>query len=222
MGADQMMQEQHFLQVRSGSHPLPYFTEYPYFVWGEVDYDSNGDCRQPTDREWSWLALSRRGAGERLEIACVSPEGERPLYEVKGSLGISVWAAAYLTALRSSGSIISPPSMRPVPPEEIAPSINGIQHRLIAAKRIQTMFGNSLLATFDSHAWWGGWKWCGEFSSETSSGLRYTLKAVEDGAASSEMIDWLQEWWNTPPRPEHVEGVRYALYRLTGSDPVTW
>lgn len=214
-----MAQEQHFLQIRPGPHPLPFFAEYPYFTWGEVDYESGGDCRQPTDREWSWLTLTRRDSGERLEIACVSPEGERLLYEIKGGSSASLWAAAYLTALRSSGSIINPPSMRPIPPAEIASSINGVQYRIMAADRVRVMFSNQALVTFDTHAWWGGWKWHSEYASETASGLRFTIKAAEDGIASPELIEWLVEWWNTPPNPEHIEGVRYALYVLTGTDP---
>ncbi|MBN1430495.1 MAG: hypothetical protein JXB07_19145 [Anaerolineae bacterium] len=217
-----MAQEQHFLQVRPGPHPLPFFAEYPYFVWGEVDYESEGDCQHPTDRGWARLALSRRDLNEKLEIARVSPKGERPLYQIKGSESTSVWSAAYITALRSAGSIINPPSRIPISPDEIAPSIDGVQHRLLAANRVQDMFNEPALASFDSHAWWGGWKWCEEFASGTASGLRYTIKAVIDGMAAPEMIDWLQGWWNAPPGPDHIEGVRYALYVLTGSDPTTW
>lgn len=217
-----MAQEQHFLQVRPGPHPLPFFAEYPYFVWGEVDYESDGDCRHPTDREWSWLRLVRRDSGERVEVARVSPVGERLLYEIKGGSNDSLWAAAYLTALRSSGSIINPPSRSPIAPGEIASSINGVQYRMVAANRVQAMFSNPALAPFDSHAWWGGWKWSGEFAGETAGGLRLTIKAVEEGAAGPELIEWLQGWWNTPPNPDYVEGVRYALHVLTGSDPSTW
>jgi hypothetical protein len=217
-----MAQEQHFLQVRPGPHPLPFFAEYPYFVWGEVDYESSGDCRQPTDRQWSWLRLRRRDTGDRVEITCTSPGGERIHCEIKGGSSDCVWAAAYLTALRSAGTIINPPLMRPIPPAEIASSIDGVQYRLRAADRVQAMFSNPALAPFNSLAWWGGWKWTGEFANEAASGLRYTLKAVEEGAASPEMIEWLQGWWNTPPSPDHIEGVRYALYVLTGSDPAEW
>jgi hypothetical protein len=93
---------------------------------------------------------------------------------------------------------------------------------MMAAADRQAMFSNPALATFDSHAWWGGWKWHSEFASETASGLRLTIKAAEDGTASPELIEWLQGWWNTPPSPDYIEGVRYALYVLTGSDPAEW
>jgi hypothetical protein len=29
--------------------PRPYFAEIPYALWGEVNYDSEGDCGRPTD-----------------------------------------------------------------------------------------------------------------------------------------------------------------------------
>ena len=112
--------------------------------------------------------------------------------------------------------------MRPIPPSEIAPSINGVQYRMLAADRVHAMFSNPALEPFDSHPWWGGWKWSGDYASETAGGLRYTLKAVEEGTASPEMFEWLQGWWNAPPNPDYASGVRYALYALTGSDPAAW
>src|SRR6185312_339544 len=48
--------------------PRPFFAEIPYYLWGQVNYDSEGDCKQPTDRQWTWLYLQHRGTQEVVEI----------------------------------------------------------------------------------------------------------------------------------------------------------
>jgi hypothetical protein len=35
------------------TEPRPFFAEVPYYLWGQVNYDSEGDCKSPTDREWT-------------------------------------------------------------------------------------------------------------------------------------------------------------------------
>lgn len=58
------------ITVERGSEPLPFFAEYPYYLWGEVNYDSDGGCERPTDRAWKWLELKNRDSRERLTIEC--------------------------------------------------------------------------------------------------------------------------------------------------------
>ncbi|HWB07947.1 MAG TPA: hypothetical protein VG826_01795 [Pirellulales bacterium] len=48
--------------------PRPYFAEIPYYVWGQVNYDSEGDCERPTDREWTCVDFSHRETNETLAI----------------------------------------------------------------------------------------------------------------------------------------------------------
>ena len=48
--------------------PRPYFEEMPYYMWGTVNYDSEGDCKRPTDTEWTFLELTNRETKETLEI----------------------------------------------------------------------------------------------------------------------------------------------------------
>lgn len=50
------------------STPRPYFAEVPYYLWSDVNYDSDGDCRRPTDREWTWLRIENRVSGDEVEI----------------------------------------------------------------------------------------------------------------------------------------------------------
>src|SRR5690349_5885374 len=45
-----------------------FFAELPYYVWGQVNYDSEGDCKTPLDRRWTWIELSNRDTGEHLDI----------------------------------------------------------------------------------------------------------------------------------------------------------
>ena len=57
----------------------PFFAEVPYYLWGQVNYDSEGDCESPTDRDWTWLALRKRETKERLEIT-----SQAEIWEVAG------------------------------------------------------------------------------------------------------------------------------------------
>jgi hypothetical protein len=234
--AGTMAEERHTLWVRAGRSLLPFFAEYPYFLWGEVNYDSEGDCEHPTDRTWEWLVLTNRETEEALEIVLMQEESEdeegaetddwghssapeERIYEIEGSVLESVRLAAYLTAMRSSGQVIDPRTSEVIPLPELEKSLQGLSERLARAERVSRMFLDPVLAPFDSHAWWGGWKWCSEFSTDLTSGLRLTLKAVEEKQADPEFVEWLRDWWNEPPQPFHREGVRYALYALTGVDP---
>jgi hypothetical protein len=47
----------------------PFFAELPYYLWGQVNYDSEGDCRTPLDRNWKWMELTHRETDEHLDIA---------------------------------------------------------------------------------------------------------------------------------------------------------
>jgi hypothetical protein len=50
------------IAVERGDELLPFFGEYPVFVWG-IDkpfYDSDGDCKTPKDRDWHALDFGNR------------------------------------------------------------------------------------------------------------------------------------------------------------------
>ena len=40
---------------------LPFFAELPYYLWGSVNYNSEGNCKSPRDRNWTHLEINRRG-----------------------------------------------------------------------------------------------------------------------------------------------------------------
>ncbi len=54
------------LQLRI-TMPRPFFAELPYYVWGRVNYDSEGDCKNPLDRDWTWMDLANRETKEHVE-----------------------------------------------------------------------------------------------------------------------------------------------------------
>ena len=46
----------------------PFFAEIPYYLWGEVNYDSDGDCEKPTDQNWNQFYLRNRENSEEVII----------------------------------------------------------------------------------------------------------------------------------------------------------
>ncbi|HPF37463.1 MAG TPA: hypothetical protein P5081_11600 [Phycisphaerae bacterium] len=40
----------------------------PGYLWGDVNYDSDGDCKRLDDREWTYLYLQNRESRETVEI----------------------------------------------------------------------------------------------------------------------------------------------------------
>ncbi len=40
--------------------PKPYFAEIPYYLWGTINYGSDGDCSHPASREWTYFRLTNR------------------------------------------------------------------------------------------------------------------------------------------------------------------
>ncbi len=146
------------LLVEPGDDPLPYFAEYPYFIWGDVDYDSEGDCERPTDRRWPWLWLMHRDTEEIIEIGRPEDDPESR-YEVTGQDQVSVVSAAYLTALRTSGRIIEPGGRRAQELAEVAGRVPDLSQRLRAADHVAELFSDPALGPYDSYGWWPYWKW---------------------------------------------------------------
>lgn len=205
------------LVVHLGDSPLPFFAEYPYFLWGEVNYDSDGDCERPTDRSWTELWLTNR-ADERHITACRASPDAADL-RITGGEAEDVERAAYLTALRTGGTVCDTRSGAALSQEQIAVPWSDLAARLADADAVRTMFLDAALTAFDDHAWWGGWKWKGDFATEFATGLRQTIKAVHERKADDALLAWLRAWWDAPPQPFHREGVRQALRTLTEREP---
>ncbi len=207
------------LLVQTGSGKLPYFAEYPYFVWGEVNYDSDGNCQRPTDRDWSILYVHNRETGDEFDLLEIVEEGAPRVFEITGGNEETVRLAAYLTALRSGGSIVDPTAGGPIDLGPFAATLDDLPARVARAERVCHMFCNPDLAPLDTMAWWGGWKWVGPFATDFTETLRYVMMGINEHDAYPPLVDWLRRWWGEGPDPDYREGVRHALKLLTGEDP---
>jgi hypothetical protein len=175
--------------VARGTDPLPFFAEYAYYLWGEINYDSDGNCARPTDRAWTELHLANRRTRERLRVRC---DGNEVSFE-----GPSAELAAALTAVRTGGVAQLP--------EDHA-------RRIAEADRVREQFLDPNLVAFDTFGWWGGWKWVGEFATDMTTGLRIVLQCVhEKRLVDPGILAWLREWNVEPPKPFHRDGVAFAV-----------
>lgn len=187
------------VRLKRGSDPLPFFAEYAYYLWGEINYDSEGNCTRPTDRAWTDLQVEHRRTRERLRVRCADDE---IAFE-----GPSAELAAALTAIRTGGVAALP--------EDHA-------RRIADADRVRGQFLDPNLAAFDSFGWWGGWKWVGEFSTDLTSGLRIVMQCVhEKRLVDPGILTWLREWNVEPPKSFHRDGVAFAVEFLGQLDRVT-
>jgi hypothetical protein len=181
----------------------PFFAELPYYLWGQVNYDSDGDCESPTDRAWRYLELTNRETGERLEI--VEREG---VWEIMGDDPLAARAALFM-ASRCRGEWIGP-----LPTEELRDWDHaGAASRAI---RVRTEFERPELKPFDvGHLFWGSWKWIGWFGTEFTWVGRWIMDSVirKDSRAVSLCVEWLRDGTCAE---EQSQALRYALHALTG------
>lgn len=181
--------------------PLPYFAEIPYYLWGQVNYDSEGDCRKPTDRQWTWIYLQHRGTQEVIEV-----KQEDRAWLVEGNSDTVARLASFF-AQRCRATPVSGPM------ELAARWDHGAA--LLRASRVASEFEQPVLEPFDSHLFWGSWKWIGWYATDLTWIGRWIMHSVvrNDGRAIPLCIDWLK----SPPRfPEQEVALCYAVQRLSG------
>jgi hypothetical protein len=181
----------------------PFFAEVPYYLWGQINYDSEGNCISPTDRNWTELELTNRDTGERLEIT-----GQADTWEIRGDDPLAARAALFLIS-RCRGEWIDPP------PAEL---FQNWDHERAAARaaRVRTEFERPELRPFDvGHLFWGSWKWIGWFATEFTWVGRWIMHSVvhNDSRAVELCIHWLREGTFAQ---QQSQAMRYALSRLTG------
>lgn len=189
-------------RLRSGT-PRPFFAEIPYYLWGQVSYDSDGDCTSPTDRSWTWLVLTNRETRERLEIT-----SQEDTWEVSGEDPCAARTALFL-ASRCGGEWISPP-----PSEQVRESDH--EAAIARAVRVQAEFEKPELRPFDAgDLFWGSWKWVGWFATEFTWVGRWIMHSVvtNDARAVNLCVDWLRDG---TVAEQQSQALRYALGRLTG------
>ena len=181
--------------------PLPYFAEIPYYLWGQVNYDSEGDCKKPTDRQWTWVYLQHRGTQEVIKV-----KQEDNAWLVEGN-GETAARLALFFAQRCGATLVPEPM-------EVAASWDH-DRALLRASRVAFEFEQPFLAPFDSHFFWGSWKWIGWYATEFTWVGRWIMHSVvrHDWRAIPLCIDWLKG----PPRfPEQEVALCYAVQRLSG------
>jgi hypothetical protein len=186
----------------------PFFAELPYYLWGQVNYDSEGDCKSPTDRNWTWLDLTNRETREHLDIT-----SQAEIWEVTGEDPLAARAADFLVS-RCGGEWIA---SRP------AAQLQGWDHEGAAARarRVQEEFERPELRPFDvGHWFWGSWKWVGWFATEFTWVGRWIMHSVVTGdtRAVNLCAYWLQQG---TVGEQQSQALRYALGRLTGQSFTT-
>src|SRR5438552_5826502 len=87
------------------AEPPPFFAEVPYYVWGQVNYDSEGNCKSPTDRNWTWIDLTNRETRERLDIT-----SQADTWEITGEDPLAARAALFLVSRCRGEWLDAPPA----------------------------------------------------------------------------------------------------------------
>ena len=186
------------------SGPLPFFAEIPYYLWGQVNYNSEGDCGRPTDRNWSWLELSNRETGEFLSFRRPGHNSLR----IEGATPASARAAVFFC----SRCVATTSGLNPTDYLEDWDHAAAMKR----AARVQANFERPELKPFDvGHAFWGNWKWIGWYGSEYTWVGRWILDSVlrNDTRAVPLCAGWLRN--GTRGQGQSI-ALRYALNHFTG------
>ena len=185
------------------TRPRPYFAELPYYIWGQVNYDSEGDCKGPTDRQWHWIELTHREIDEHLTVS-----SENDIWTVDGPDPTAARLAHFLMVRCDARAL------GPAPADAVGDWDH--HHALERAARVEREFERPELEPFaNGHLFWGSWKWIGWFATEFTWGGRYFMDSVlrNDTRAVHLCADWLQQGTYSEAQSE---ALRYALNRLTG------
>jgi len=185
--------------------PKPYFAEIPYALWGEVNYDSEGDCKRPTDQNWTEFELKNRQSRQRVFITSTKNE-----FEIESDeLQLAAQTAVYLQE-RRNGKIIG---------DDPKPNIGdwSYDEGKERAARVCSEFPRSELKPFDTNLFWGSWKWVGWFATDFTWVGRWIMNSllVHDTKAVFLCIQWLKQ---PPVHPDQSAALRHALKLLTGKE----
>jgi hypothetical protein len=178
----------------------PYFAELPYYLWGQVNYDSEGDCKKPTDRQWTWMYLQHRGTREVIDV-----KRENGEWLIDGDHETSARLAMFLIE-RSGGT----------PDPSLVASAGNWDHAAAIARTlpVRSEFEQPALVPFDTKWFWGSWKWIGWYATEFTWVGRWIMHSVvrNDPRAISLCIDWIKG----TRFPEQAAVLSYAVQRLSG------
>lgn len=180
---------------------LPYFAELPYYLWGQVNYDSEGDCARPTDRAWSWMDLQHRGTQESVRIA-----HEGAAWFVHGNVQ---------TAARLALFLVERCGATPGPKRGDVGADWDQAAAAWRASRVACEFEQPSLSPFDNHFFWGSWKWIGWYATDCTWVGRWIMHSVvrKEPRAIPLCVDWLKA---PPSFPEQEIALCHAMQHLSG------
>jgi hypothetical protein len=183
--------------------PRPYFAELPYALWGEVNYDSEGDCKRPTDQEWNGLELTNRDTKQHLAISSSKNE-----FEITSEDPLLAAQASVFLIERCSAGVLG---------EDPRSNIGSWTYTQAFSQtaRIRAEFPRPELKPFDHDYFWGSWKWVGWFGTSFTWVGRWIMNSLltKDKRAVCLCVDWLKA---PPSAPLQSVALRYALEAFTG------
>ena len=184
----------------------PFFAELPYYVWGQVNYDSEGDCKNPLDRDWTWMELTHRETDEHIDIS-----SHESTWSIKGADPAAARLARFMKE-RCDGTY-----------DGAAPETHDWDHHagMARAAKVAQNFENECLLPFaKGHLFWGSWKWVGWFGTQFTWVGRWIMDSVvrNDTRGVNLCIEWLRDGTFNDTQSE---ALRYALQRLTGYSHAT-
>lgn len=184
--------------------PMPYFAELPYYLWGQINYDSEGDCKRPTDREWTWMYLENRMT--RVQSVVKRDGNGCTISSTSTEICTKVKAFLMQRTLKAS-------------PIELPPNWEH-DRAMSRTELVAQEFEHELLKPFDFHLFWGSWKWIGWFATDFTWVGRWIMHSVvrNDPRAVNLCIEWLR---GGTVSGKQSAALRYALMKFTG-ETFTW
>lgn len=84
--------------------PRPPFSSIANYLWGEMDFDSDGNSNHANDSQWTELTIERRSTdSERLDI---DPVSESPLVFIISSTSAEIVRKVAQFLVANSGGVI--------------------------------------------------------------------------------------------------------------------
>ena len=143
------MTESKTVNVKYPINGLPYFAVLPYYVWGEVNYDSDGDCKFPLDKEWTYLSISNRSTKEYFNINVIQDNDDKQL-KIEGDPKTLDKVCEYFSDKPDSTAMCR---------------VNVVNY----------CFNHPATQIFNDMSMFGSWKWVGTLSSEFTSVGRWLM-----------------------------------------------
>lgn len=190
--------------------PRPYFAEIPYALWGDVNYDSEGDCTKPTDRSWTWMYLLHRDTRARVDLSSDDPRDSAPLRMTIRSLDPALAARTASFLIARCGGKAAGEDPRPLVGEGFS-----LDKAMADSQWVREQFARPELSPFDNELFWGSFKRRGPVATEYTWVGRWILTAVleRDPRGVSLCVDWLEAG---PFSPLQSVALRIALEGWTG------